>query len=108
MPGRARNRDATAFVTMPLPPTRSVPRPGARALNRVKQAHTAEIIGVAQPTVSRWESGTQDMEPEQRMRVEALVGARPTWAGDATLGERRQRQMNRHFWSVPPTDTHPL
>jgi transcriptional regulator with XRE-family HTH domain len=56
-----------------------------RALNRVKQAHAAELLGVAQSTVSRWESGAQEMEAAQRGRVEALVGARLTSSGDAAL-----------------------
>ncbi len=54
-------------------------------LNRVKQLHAAELLGVAQSTISRWESGTQTMELAQRARVEALVGARLTSAGDAAL-----------------------
>ncbi|WP_375403019.1 helix-turn-helix domain-containing protein [uncultured Sphingomonas sp.] len=56
-----------------------------RALNRVKQSHAAERLGVAQSTISRWENGTQEMEPEQRARTEALVSARLTSAGDAAL-----------------------
>ncbi|WP_371350758.1 helix-turn-helix domain-containing protein, partial [Salmonella sp. M265] len=30
-----------------------------RLLHRVKQTHAAELLGVAQSTISRWESGTQ-------------------------------------------------
>lgn len=56
-----------------------------RALNRVKQSHAAELLSVAQPTISRWESGAQEMEPEQRAQVERLVGAQLTSAGDAAL-----------------------
>jgi transcriptional regulator with XRE-family HTH domain len=56
-----------------------------RVLHRVKQAHAAELIGVAQSTISRWESGLQEMDPDQRARVEALVGARLTSAADRAL-----------------------
>lgn len=37
-----------------------------RLLNRVKQLHAAQMFGVCQSTISRWESGAQDAEPEQR------------------------------------------
>lgn len=56
-----------------------------RTLSRVKQDHAAELFGVAQSTISRWESGKQEMEPEQRERVEAIIAARLTSAGDAAL-----------------------
>lgn len=56
-----------------------------RALNRVKQGHAAELLGTAQSTISRWESGAHDMTSKQRAAVEALVGARLTSAGDAAL-----------------------
>lgn len=71
---------------MPLPPHPLGPALRRwRALNRVKQLHAAELLGVAQSTISRWESGKQDMEPDQRAAVEALVSARLTSAADAAL-----------------------
>jgi transcriptional regulator with XRE-family HTH domain len=63
-----------------------------RALNRVKQSHAAELFGVAQSTISRWECGAQQMEPEQRARLMALVSARLTSAGDAALARLVQEQ----------------
>jgi transcriptional regulator with XRE-family HTH domain len=56
-----------------------------RILHRVKQAHAADLIGVAQSTISRWEAGSQEMEPQQRARVEVLVGARLTSSADMAL-----------------------
>jgi predicted transcriptional regulator len=47
-----------------------------RLLHRVKQGHAAELFGVAQSTISRWEAGRQAMEPTERAKVEALVSAR--------------------------------
>jgi transcriptional regulator with XRE-family HTH domain len=56
-----------------------------RALNRVKQTHAAELFGVAQSTVSRWEAGTQEMDPVQRARVENVVHAKLSSSGDIAL-----------------------
>lgn len=56
-----------------------------RALNRVKQSHAAELFGVDQSTVSRWECGILDMTGDQRARAETLLGARLSSAGDAAL-----------------------
>lgn len=56
-----------------------------RVLHRVKQAHAAEMFGVAQSTISRWESGTLAFEPAEARKVEALVAARQTSSGDAAL-----------------------
>jgi transcriptional regulator with XRE-family HTH domain len=56
-----------------------------RVLHRVKQRHAAELFGVAQSTVSRWESGRQAMEPEEQAKVEAVVGARLDAAADRVL-----------------------
>jgi transcriptional regulator with XRE-family HTH domain len=57
-----------------------------RLLHRVKQDHAAELLGVSQSSVSRWESGRQTMEPAEARKVEALVAARLTSAADAALG----------------------
>jgi transcriptional regulator with XRE-family HTH domain len=56
-----------------------------RVLHRVKQAHAAELFGVAQSTISRWESGRQAMEPEEQAKVEAVVGAHLAAAADRVL-----------------------
>ncbi|OUM25636.1 transcriptional regulator [Pseudomonas putida] len=56
-----------------------------RMLNRVKQLHAAQMFGVCQSTISRWESGVQDAEPEQRARIEALLKARLSSAVDHAL-----------------------
>ncbi|CAI3807575.1 hypothetical protein GLGCALEP_04555 [Pseudomonas sp. MM221] len=56
-----------------------------RLLNRVKQLHAAQMFGVCQSTISRWESGVQDAEPEQRARIEALLKARLSSAADHAL-----------------------
>jgi transcriptional regulator with XRE-family HTH domain len=56
-----------------------------RVLHRVKQAHAAEMLGVAQSTVSRWENGTLLFEAAEARKIEALVAARLTSSGDAAL-----------------------
>ena len=53
-----------------------------RLLHRVKQTHAAELLGVAQSTISRWESGTQALLVEERARLERLLGARLEAAAD--------------------------
>ncbi|WP_343517706.1 helix-turn-helix transcriptional regulator [Sphingomonas sp.] len=56
-----------------------------RALHRVKQAHFAELLGVAQSTVSRWESGILSFERHEARRVEAVIAARLTSSADTAL-----------------------
>lgn len=56
-----------------------------RLLHHIKQAHAAELFGVNQSTISRWEAGTQAMEPAERTRVEALLAARLGAAADQAL-----------------------
>lgn len=56
-----------------------------RLLHRVKQAHAAERLGVAQSTISRWEDGTLAIDPAAARRIEALVAARLSDAADAAL-----------------------
>ncbi len=56
-----------------------------RLLHRIKQDHAAELFGVSQSTISRWEAGTQEAEPEQRARIEALLRARLDNAADHAL-----------------------
>ncbi|WP_205193547.1 helix-turn-helix transcriptional regulator, partial [Burkholderia sp. LMG 13014] len=47
-----------------------------RALHRVKQSHAADLFGVAQSTISRWEAGRQQMSPDERATAERLLAAR--------------------------------
>ncbi|MFM0731749.1 helix-turn-helix transcriptional regulator [Paraburkholderia sediminicola] len=56
-----------------------------RLLHRVKQTHAAEIFGVAQSTISRWEAGLQEMAPAERAKVERLLAARFESATDRAL-----------------------
>lgn len=56
-----------------------------RALHRVKQSHAAELFGVAQSTISRWEAGLQQMSPAERATAERLLAARLDSAGDHAL-----------------------
>jgi transcriptional regulator with XRE-family HTH domain len=56
-----------------------------RALHRVKQSDAADRFGVAQSTISRWESGQQAMEPAERIKVEAVLGARLDAGADRVL-----------------------
>ena len=56
-----------------------------RLLNRIKQTHAAELFGVAQSTISRWESGAQEMEPAERAQVERRLSARLDAAADRAL-----------------------
>jgi len=56
-----------------------------RRLHRVKQAHAAALFGVAQSTISRWESGAMLMEPAERAKVEQLLSARLSAAADHAL-----------------------
>ena len=56
-----------------------------RVLHRVKQSDAAERFGVAQSTISRWESGAQAMEPAERARMEAVLAARLDTGADRVL-----------------------
>ena len=56
-----------------------------RLLHNVKQEHAAELFGVAQSTISRWEGGRQAMEPTELAKVAAVVGARLDTAADSVL-----------------------
>lgn len=54
-------------------------------MHRVKQAHAAERLGVAQSTISRWEAGSQAMSAAERCAIERIVAARLDNAADRVL-----------------------
>jgi transcriptional regulator with XRE-family HTH domain len=56
-----------------------------RLLHRVKQSHAAELLGVTQSTISRWEAGVQQMESAERAKVERILSARLQAAADHAL-----------------------
>lgn len=56
-----------------------------RRLAGMKQAHLAERMGVAQSTVSRWESGELPPTAEQTRTLQAIFATPPDPAQDAAL-----------------------
>ena len=56
-----------------------------RALRRVKQAHAAELLGVNQATISRWESGAERPSARQAARLRELMAAAPASDADRAL-----------------------
>jgi transcriptional regulator with XRE-family HTH domain len=56
-----------------------------RALRRIKQSHAAELFGVSQATISRWEAGRQAPSPRECARLRELMSAAPSGAADAAL-----------------------
>lgn len=56
-----------------------------RHLNRIKQAHLAEMLAVSQGSVSRWESGTHEPDDEHREQISDLIAAHASNDGDAAL-----------------------
>jgi transcriptional regulator with XRE-family HTH domain len=56
-----------------------------RRLHGIKQGHAAEMLGVSQGSVSRWESGTHQPDTASRAGIIAMISARADGAGDATL-----------------------
>lgn len=83
----ARNR--TRYPAMTSPSLHNAPLGPMlrrwRLLHRVKQSHAAGMFGVSQSTISRWEAGMQEAEPEQRAQIEALLRARLDSAADHAL-----------------------
>ncbi len=56
-----------------------------RRLNGIKQGHVAELLGVSQGSVSRWESGAHEPEADHRERIFTLIAARANNDADAAL-----------------------
>ena len=56
-----------------------------RRLAGMKQSHLADLMGVTQPTVSRWENGSLPLTIEQTRTLQTIFAARPDPAQDAAL-----------------------
>lgn len=56
-----------------------------RRLNSIKQGHVADLLGVSQGSVSRWESGTHEPEAHYRDRIIDMIAAQANNEADAAL-----------------------
>jgi transcriptional regulator with XRE-family HTH domain len=56
-----------------------------RRLRGIKQSHAADLVGVSQPTLSRWERGHHRPSEETAGRLSRLLAAPLDSAGDAGL-----------------------
>ncbi len=56
-----------------------------RSLRRIKQHHAAELLGVSQTTVSRWENQQLTPAPDDQARIRCLLAARLDGAADREL-----------------------
>lgn len=56
-----------------------------RALRRLKQAAAAELLGVSQATISRWENGQLAPDGDEQQRLRTLMQARLDSAADRQL-----------------------
>jgi transcriptional regulator with XRE-family HTH domain len=56
-----------------------------RRLQGIKQSHLAEMLGVSQGSVSRWESGVHEPDDAAQERISSLIAARADNRGDAAL-----------------------
>jgi transcriptional regulator with XRE-family HTH domain len=89
----------------------------------MKQHHAAELLGVSQTTISRWENGLQAPTPAEQSDIRRLMQARLDSAADRELARLvRQSTAEVHLicdlthrlldlspararmWSVPATD----
>ncbi|HET6524791.1 helix-turn-helix transcriptional regulator [Sphingopyxis sp.] len=70
-------------MTQDLPIGRALRR--FRRLNAIKQGHFAELLGVAQASVSRWESGAHEPDAAHREKIAALIAAQTGSDADAAL-----------------------
>ncbi|MBI3369816.1 MAG: helix-turn-helix transcriptional regulator [Burkholderiales bacterium] len=65
-----------------------------RALRRVKQLHAAQLLGVSQATVSRWENGNGLPDEAEQLRLRQLLQARLDSTADRELA-RLVRQSSQ-------------
>lgn len=56
-----------------------------RRLRGIKQSHAAELLGVTQATLSRWERGHHRLTEVAERKLAQLLRARLDSAGDAAL-----------------------
>jgi transcriptional regulator with XRE-family HTH domain len=56
-----------------------------RALRRMKQSHVADLLGVSQTTVSRWEAGLTQPDRRQAVALRRLLAAPAAPGHDAAL-----------------------
>jgi len=62
-----------------------------RALRRIKQLHAAQLLGVSQATVSRWENGLTPPSLDEAERLRSLMAARLDSAADQVLARLVQQ-----------------
>ena len=62
-----------------------------RALQRIKQLHAAQLLGVSQATVSRWENGQSPPAPDEAERLRVLMAARLGSDADRVLARLVQQ-----------------
>jgi len=56
-----------------------------RRLNGIKQGHVAELLGVSQGSVSRWESGSHEPDASHAARIVEFIAANSNNDADAAL-----------------------
>lgn len=56
-----------------------------RRLQGIKQTHLAELLGISQGSLSRWESGTHQPDPAMQARIENVIAATTSSRSDAAL-----------------------
>jgi transcriptional regulator with XRE-family HTH domain len=56
-----------------------------RRLHGVKQSHAAELLGVSQGSVSRWEGGFHEPDDLSRERIVAMIAAQASNSGDGAI-----------------------